>query len=211
MTNLFCDVLRTQSDLSSHLQAQECVVSIIQSLCDSEITLYHNSEIKTDISSDLYLSNALPPKDMVQLFIITMIDHIAAPESSYTTILPIIRTFVLLTEHDYGFYHLHACIEKKSKPFFTVFTKFIKNFSKDNADCLATLSAMLEFLKICLSTDYMEVEPDCMFTPRSSTMSNAMIAASVGWSNVKQEEVEGKEPPPKHPILLLEKMLQVTI
>lgn len=35
-----------------------------------------------------------------------LLDHMGSADHSYASILPCVRTLVMLTEHDYGFYYL---------------------------------------------------------------------------------------------------------
>jgi hypothetical protein len=98
------------------VQAQECVVSVIQSLCDTEVTLLPppgttlggggGGEPGSVPTADVYLANAVPPRDLLLTLCTVMLEHIANIEHSFTTLLPTVRTFLMLTEHDYGFYHL---------------------------------------------------------------------------------------------------------
>lgn len=101
------------------VQAQECVVSVIQSLCDTEVTLLPppgttlgGGEPGLMPASDVYLANALPPRDLLLTLCTVMLEHIANIEHSFTTLLPTVRTFLMLTEHDYGFYHLKRYVTK---------------------------------------------------------------------------------------------------
>jgi hypothetical protein len=108
-----CHTVNVVVDL---LQAQECVVSVIQSLCDTEVTLLPppgttlvgggGVDIGSMPTADVYLANALPPRDLLLTMCTVMLEHVANIEHSFTTLLPTVRTFLMLVEHDYGFYHL---------------------------------------------------------------------------------------------------------
>lgn len=197
----FTLILKTKNDSPQHVQTQECIINIIQNLCDTEITLVQNCDgIKSEITSEMYLSNSLPSKDMLTLFISTMIDHLTA-EHSFQTILPIIRTFLLLTEHDYGFYHLYTCMEKKGAPLLIVIKKLANCFSKDNAEMLRTLNTVLEFIRVCTTTEQLETEHNLMFSPRTMKIGIKELKHLLAW---KQEETEEK-----HPLYELETLLKV--
>ena len=101
------------------VQAQECVVSVIQSLCDTVVTLLpppgttligSTGDPGSMPTPDVYLANALPPRDLLITMCTVMLEHIANIEHSFTTLLPTVRTFLMLTEHDYGFYHLRRYV-----------------------------------------------------------------------------------------------------
>lgn len=202
LINSFSLILKTSNSSNSHVQAQECILSIFQSFCDSEITLLQTSvEENAELTSDVYLANALPMKDHFVLFINTMIEHLIE-NNTFVTYLPIARSLLLLTEHNYGFYHLRDCLNRKSEPFLTVFNKLMENFSKDSAECLSTLNTLVEFLRVCGATE--EVDAQLLYTPRNMKMTLAEIRASVGWKN---DEEENK----KHPLHLLEDLLKVSV
>ncbi|KAK5642557.1 hypothetical protein RI129_008724 [Pyrocoelia pectoralis] len=110
----FGKILNYNSNVNSHVQAQECILSIIQSLCDTEITLLQSDGIeKNEITSEVYLADSLPVKDTLLSFISMMVDHLMS-DNTFVTYLPIIRTLLLLMEHDYGFYHLRDYLLKRT-------------------------------------------------------------------------------------------------
>lgn len=176
--NAFAQILRSTSNITSHVSTQECILSIVQSFCDTEITMYQNAS-DSATSGDIYLANALPTKEYLGVFLNTIIDHING-DNSFMTYLPVLRILLFLTEHDYGFYHLRECLlkERKSAPFALLLSKLDQNFSKDNADCLTTLSTLIEFLRVCTEE---ENATDLPFTPRKMKMTIAEIQSTIGW------------------------------
>lgn len=196
---LFVRILKMNCEQNSHVQSQECILSVMQSLCDTEITLMQNAE--EQLTSDVYLSNALPMKDTLLLFINGMIEHIMS-DNSFLTYLPIARTFLLLTEHDYGFYHLKEHLMHKTVPLLNVLNKLDTNFSKDNAECLSTLNTLIEFLRVSSTID--EIEEGLLYKSRTYKMSIDEIKGLVGWDIVKETDNEKK-----HPLLNLETTLKV--
>ncbi|ESO02055.1 hypothetical protein HELRODRAFT_161283 [Helobdella robusta] len=89
-------LLDVVSDQFAHLQAQEAILTIFQSLCDYEISLI--------IDSDLKLSNCLPSREHISLICLALLKHIGNRDHKFSTILLSLRTLSLLLEHDYGFY-----------------------------------------------------------------------------------------------------------
>lgn len=140
--------------------------------------MYQNAS-DSATSGDIYLANALPTKEYLGVFLNTIIDHING-DNSFMTYLPVLRILLFLTEHDYGFYHLRECLlkERKSAPFALLLSKLDQNFSKDNADCLTTLSTLIEFLRVCTEE---ENATDLPFTPRKMKMTIAEIQSTIGW------------------------------
>lgn len=47
----------------------------------------------------------------MQQIVSALLEHISNPAHSYASLLPCVRTLVMLTEHDYGFYHLKVYVE----------------------------------------------------------------------------------------------------
>lgn len=107
----FAAILRTPSTILTHNQVQEHIILILQALFDADVTLVPISSIPTtdaeEVSNnDLLLANALPSRDILITFVTALLDHIAVPENSLLTITSALKALMLLTEHDYGFYHL---------------------------------------------------------------------------------------------------------
>ncbi|CAG9763201.1 unnamed protein product [Ceutorhynchus assimilis] len=192
-------ILKLSDGSTSHIQAQECVLSIIQSFCDVEVSLLQNSET-LKVTSEVYLANALPIKEHLLSFIGVILDHLAT-ENSFVTYLPIVRTLLLLTEHDYGFFHLRENLLKRENLFGVMLNKFVKSFSKTSPECLSTLNILVEFLRICLTTE--ESDGVLLYTPRTIMLSVEEMKNLIGWSQVGEGE--------KHPFIILEEILKKEI
>lgn len=198
----FAQVLKTNCTTNSHIQAQECILSIIQSFCDIEITLMQNSLTESgELPSEVYLANAMPIKEHLLVFIHIMWEHLTS-ENSFVTYLPIVRTLLLLTEHDYGFYHLREHLLKKNGLFLVLLNKLADNFSKTNAECLSTLNTLVEFLRVCVSTDE-ETEPNLLYTPRKIKLTLTEMKLLIGWPSPEDKPHEN------HPLVNLEDILKV--
>ncbi|KAF5276514.1 hypothetical protein FQA39_LY06583 [Lamprigera yunnana] len=191
----FAKILTLNSHVNSHVQAQECVLSIIQSLCDTEIS--YGSELVPDI----YLSNSLPAKDTLLSFIAMMFDHLMA-DNSFVTYLPIMRTLLLLMEHDYGFYHLRDYLIKKNGACVNVLKKIVENYTKENEDCLSVINTLMEFLRVCLAPDEI-AEPAVNL--RTMKMSTSEVHAIIGWVS------ENSNPAQEHLLLRLESVLNRSV
>ncbi|CAH1398905.1 unnamed protein product [Nezara viridula] len=139
------DIFKSPSEGSIH--CQEYVTSIIQSLCDSEITLVPPTNLSPSITNEIFLANALPSKEMLVTLCNAMLEHITSNEHALATVLPVMRTLVLLTEHDYTYYHLKMCLDRHSDCILLVLGKVNKEWSKESHECLATLEATLELCR----------------------------------------------------------------
>lgn len=105
----FATILQTPSNVVTHSQVQEHVILILQALFDADVTLVPISSIESqdDASvNDIFLANALPSKELLNIFVSALLDHIGNKEHSFMTILSALKALMLLTEHDYGFYYL---------------------------------------------------------------------------------------------------------
>ncbi|XP_066149127.1 protein virilizer [Euwallacea fornicatus] len=193
----FSQILKLNDLLTSHIQSQECILSIIQSFCDAELSLLQTPLDGTSkLSSETYLANALPLKEHLQTFIGVILDHLGS-ENSFVTYLPIVRTLLLLTEHDYGFYHLRETLLKKDKLFLTMLNQLSRKFAKTSPELLSTLNTLIEFLRVCLTTE--ESDGNLLYSPRSITMSVEEVKNLVGWKPEEQDQ---------HPFKLLEDTLK---
>ncbi|KAJ8972217.1 hypothetical protein NQ314_000278 [Rhamnusium bicolor] len=200
----FAQVLKNNCNTNSHIQAQECILSIIQSFCDIEITLMQNTINGTaELSSEVYVANAMPIKEHLLVFIHMMWEHLTS-ENSFVTYLPIVRTLLLLTEHDYGFYHLKEHLLKKNDLFLVLLNKLANNFSKNNAECLSTLNTLVEFLRVCVTTDE-ETEPSLLYSPRKIKLTLPEMKSLIGWP---QEETKKPE---CHSLVILEDILKKAV
>ena len=56
------------------------------------------------------LACTLPDKELMSQIVAALLEHISNPSHSYASLLPCVRTLVMLTEHDYGFYHLKVWV-----------------------------------------------------------------------------------------------------
>lgn len=57
-----------------------------------------------------YLANTLPPRDLLGTLVLVMLDHITDNRHGLATVQASLRTFLMLTEHDYGFFHLKKSV-----------------------------------------------------------------------------------------------------
>ncbi|XP_019867996.2 protein virilizer isoform X2 [Aethina tumida] len=190
----FAQVLKNNCNTNSHIQAQECIISVIQSFCDIELTL-----LQCENSPDVCLANALPIKEHLVTYVTMLLDHLSA-DNSFVTYLPLVRTLLLLTEHDYGLFHLREQALKRNDLFLTILTKLANNFSISNAECLSTLSTLLEFLRICIVIEDENVSSG--YSPRTIKFTPDEIKSLIGWNSSSEEQ------PSNHPLLMLTDILK---
>nr|KAG5709021.1 hypothetical protein BaRGS_004660 [Batillaria attramentaria] len=101
----------------------------------------------------LTLACTLPDKDLMVQIVTALLEHIGNPSHSYASLLPCVRTLVMLTEHDYGFYYLKTGLESNPGALVNLLRHINETFSKDSSDCLSTLSTILELLRLLTTID----------------------------------------------------------
>lgn len=90
-------------------QNAELTASIIQSLCDQDVSLVVSGSGEASLSEAEQLANGLPTKEVMACICDGMVEGLGNAHSSFTLQLTCLRTMMFLTEHDYGLYHLKRC------------------------------------------------------------------------------------------------------
>nr|XP_046254709.1 protein virilizer homolog isoform X2 [Scatophagus argus] len=183
------------------LQQQQCselVGTILQSLCDQDISLVVSPPGECCVSEAEQLASALPGREMMSLVCKASLDVLGNSESSVPLLLTCIRTLTFLTEHDYGLYHLKVALKKHGAGLCSLLKRLVSPFNKDSADLL---SALLDFLRQIVNTESMGAdegqgsgEEPAFTTPR--LLSGSEMKALLQW-----EESES------HPLPALEKQI----
>ncbi|CAH1269442.1 KIAA1429 [Branchiostoma lanceolatum] len=183
-----CLLMNVVSDQQNHLQATDCVVSIFQSMCDPDITL---TSPESGASLLEQLANSLPGKDHLLSICTTLLDHVSSEEQTFGTILQALRTIVMLSEHDYGFYTLKSALKKSTDCLYKLLKRLASTFNKDNADHLAVISTTFELLRVLLTID-----EEMGAAVRTMVLSGVEMRELLNWSDE-----------PEYPLHSLEKHL----
>ncbi|XP_072548060.1 protein virilizer homolog isoform X2 [Salminus brasiliensis] len=138
-------------------QNAELVASVIQSLCDQDISLIVSGSGEVCVSEAEQLANALPSRDMMPGICDGMLEVLGHTHSTYTLQLTCLRTMIFLTEHDYGLYHLKSSLKKHSTAVSSLLRKESASFNKESAELL---SALLDFLRQILNNESMDEDID---------------------------------------------------
>lgn len=184
-----CTVLRTANDSATHLQGQDYVLNIIQSIFDTEIKL-----VSFDGDLDQFLANVIPSKDIFIALITGVLENVIQV-NSLSCLPAVIRILSLIAEHNYGFYYMKQFLLKKPLVVLTIFQRILDLF-KTNSDCLTLLSALLEFLQYISVSE----EIDSILPRRTSILSHQDLITAVAWEDNKE-----------HPIQLLDKLLHESL
>ncbi|KAL0985360.1 hypothetical protein UPYG_G00155920 [Umbra pygmaea] len=177
----------------------ELVGTVLQSLCDQDISLVASHPTEGCVSEAEQLANALPGREMMSSVCDSLLEVLGNVESSATLLLTCLRTLMFLTEHDYGLYHLKGALKKHSSSVCALLKRLMFPFTKDSAE---VLSAVLDFLRQILNTDPLgccgdEIggeESALVPPPRSVALNGSEMKALLQW-----EESE------THPLNTLEK------
>ncbi|KAF7691872.1 hypothetical protein HF521_010839 [Silurus meridionalis] len=169
-------------------QNAELIASIIQSLCDQDISLTVSGSGEVCVSEAEQLANALPSKDMMPGICDRMLEVLSHMHSSYPLQLTCLRTMMFLTEHDYGLYHLKSSLKKHNSAVSSLLRRDITSFNKESPELLAVL---LDFLRQILNNDSVDEDMD-----------SRSLALSV--SDMKQL-LQWKDDSTEHPLAELEK------
>ncbi|XP_066531359.1 protein virilizer homolog isoform X2 [Hoplias malabaricus] len=169
-------------------QNAELIASIIQSLCDQDISLTVSGSGEVCVSEAEQLANALPSRDMMPAICDRMLEVLGNTHCSYTLQLTCLRTMMFLTEHDYGLYHLKSSLKKHSLAVSSLLRKETASFNKESPELL---SALLDFLRQILNNESVDEDID-----------SRSLALNV--SDMKQL-LQWKDDSAEHPLPELEK------
>nr|XP_046188315.1 LOW QUALITY PROTEIN: protein virilizer homolog [Oncorhynchus gorbuscha] len=180
----------------------ELVGTVLQSLCDQDISLVVPHPAEGCVSEAEQLANALPGREMISSVCDSLMEVLGNGESSAALLLTCLRTLMFLTEHDYGLYHLKGALKKHSASVCALLKRQVFSFRKDSAELL---SALLDFLRQILNTDPLGCcgeesggeESGLVPPPRSVALTGSEMKALLQW-----EEAD------THPLNTLEKHIK---
>ncbi|KAK6982141.1 protein virilizer [Biomphalaria glabrata] len=183
---IMLQLLNQTAETAAEIQTQEGIVSMIQNLCDLEVSM-----VNTDLPVTLaeHLANSLPENILMAEIMAALLEHIGNPSQSYASILPCLRTLTMLTDHDYGFYHLKMNLERNITVLHTLLNRINNTFSKDSSDCLSTLSSTLELLRVMTTID----QAEDMAVTRTKVISREELRQFLLWNPSVRHPLEELE------------------
>uniref|UniRef100_A0A4W3HER5 Vir like m6A methyltransferase associated n=1 Tax=Callorhinchus milii TaxID=7868 RepID=A0A4W3HER5_CALMI len=146
--------LRAVVDNVHHQHCAEYVASIVQSLCDQDISLILNNSAEGSSSDLEQLSNSLPNREVLSPVCDCLLEAVSNSETSYTTVLTCLRTMMFLTEHEYGLFHLKSSVRRHNEALYCLLKRLVRGFNKEMAE-LASL--FLDFLRQIINTDTLDM------------------------------------------------------
>ncbi|XP_041842968.1 protein virilizer homolog isoform X2 [Melanotaenia boesemani] len=183
------------------LQQQQCSVlvgTILQSLCDQDISLVVSPAGETCVSEAEQLANALPGREMMSSVCNSLLEVLGNKESSVPLLLTCIRTLTFLTEHNYGLYHLKVALRKHGTGLSSLLKRLVVSFNKDSADLL---SALLDFLRQVVNTETVCVEEGQGSSEEPTFVPPRLLSGSDMKTILQWEDSES------HPLPTLEKLI----
>uniref|UniRef100_A0A3P8UKN1 Vir like m6A methyltransferase associated n=1 Tax=Cynoglossus semilaevis TaxID=244447 RepID=A0A3P8UKN1_CYNSE len=181
-------------------QSMELVGTILQSLCDQDISLVVCPTGESCVSEVEQLANALPGREMMSSVCSALMEVLGNTDSSVPLLLTCIRTLTFLSEHDYGLYHLKVALKKHGAGLCSLLKRLVFSFNKDSTDLL---SALLDFLRQILNTDPMCVDE----AQRSGEESSFSTAPRLWLSGSEMKAVLQWEESESHLLPTLEKQI----
>uniref|UniRef100_A0A8C5F8H8 Vir like m6A methyltransferase associated n=1 Tax=Gadus morhua TaxID=8049 RepID=A0A8C5F8H8_GADMO len=146
-----------QQQQQQQQQCSELVATVLQSLCDQDISLVASPPGDGCVAEAEQLANSLPCRELMSSVCGSFLEVLGTPESSPPLLLTCIRTLMFLTEHDYGLYHIKCALKKHGSALFSLFKRLASAFNKDSAELLA---ALLDFLRQVLSAESMKLSKE---------------------------------------------------
>uniref|UniRef100_A0A672SHD2 Vir like m6A methyltransferase associated n=1 Tax=Sinocyclocheilus grahami TaxID=75366 RepID=A0A672SHD2_SINGR len=198
-------VLPADAALSAQQNA-ELTASILQSLCDQDVSLVVSGSGEASVSEAEQLANALPTRDMMTCICDGMLEVLGNTHSSYTLQLTCLRTMMFLTEHDYGLYHLKSSLKRNSSAISSLIRRETTSFNKELTELL---SALFDFLRQIVNNENMvgRQQTQCFFLCMyDEDIDSRSLALSV--SDMKQL-LQWKEDSGEHPLSELEKHIML--
>lgn len=182
-----CSVLGLASSSNEHAAAQEYAAHALAAFCDAEITLTPLNGV-----SETILSNSLPNKDALAAFLDATADCLESSTKTCSVASSILRTYFVLTEHEYGFQQFRKFVSKRRESLGKFFKWALEGQGEDKAECLSLYIDLIRILKM---------EEGEGVVGRKTMLTVAEMADMVGFTPTDEE----------HPVLKLDKILRVSI
>lgn len=186
------------------VQIQEGLASICQSLVDTEIYLVQPPGLDSSITIETFMSCALPPKDILMMICLAMINYLKH-DTGFTVSLTILRSLILLADHDYGFHHVKISLEKQVGCLYNLLVRVEKFMSQnwgenkekkdegwtpEKQECLAVVSSALELFRSLVNVEASE------FNMRTLVLTFSELGKIIMW------------PSPDNSLLVIEEVLK---
>ena len=197
-----CDLLHKPG--RPYHQARFSVATLLQSLCDPEISLA-GSDLA---NSEDYLKQSIPSHSLLDVILEACAQHLALSAGadglalddavSAAATATVIRTIGMLCEHDYGFARVKACMSTHHTGFFAAVLEALLDHDLASSDCLSSMLLVAQALYTLPNdqSDYVK--------PRTLALERGQVLALLSAPDETAESEEGEEPRKR----LLERLLE---
>lgn len=179
-----CGVLSLANASSEHAAAQEFAAHALAAFCDVEITL-------TPAASSDLIANSLPNKEALAAFLDSSADFLESTTKTCAVAQSTLRSYLVLTEHEYGFQQFRKFVTKRRESLGKFFKWSLEISTEDRAECLSLYIDLIRILR--------GEEGEVSSVGRRSVLTAHEMADMVGYSAGDTE----------HPVLKLVDILKV--
>ncbi|EDW32046.1 GL10646 [Drosophila persimilis] len=162
---------------------QEAVHRILDSFLDSGISLISH---KSTAQPALNLSAALPPKELIPRIIDAVFSNLTSVEVTHGISILAVRNLVILTEHDFTFYHLAQLLKQKLTEFQAWMERVILH--NETVEYHANIESLILLLR---SLTQIEPPPPMCAMPNRTLKLGAMELAQL----VEFQDIDMARPP----------------
>ncbi|XP_030387999.1 protein virilizer [Scaptodrosophila lebanonensis] len=164
-------------------KCQEAVHRILDSFLDSGISLISH---KSTAPATLNLAAALPPKELIPRIIDAVFSNLTSVEVTHGISILAVRNLVILTEHDYTFYHMALLLKQKITEFQAWMERVILH--NENVEYNANIESLILLLR---SLTQIEPPPMLSAMPHRTLKLGATELAQL----VEFQDMEIERPP----------------
>ncbi|UJR28969.1 hypothetical protein I4U23_010187 [Adineta vaga] len=187
-TNIIHDIieyLHTRAESNETCLCQEATMSIIQTLCDANLSL---SSIKSSDNSLQALANALPNQELLSYILANILRLLSSTkqQQTWTQTTMGIRTMISLAEHDFGLQMIRIALTQNKEVFCTLIAEFDLRFDKEQPDYLEAVSTTMIFLQRLMT---IETIPESSFV-RTQCLPVSFFREFLGVSSTDESQLE---------------------
>ncbi|XP_055539648.1 protein virilizer [Wyeomyia smithii] len=147
--DLMTGFLLNSGQTPAHQQTQENIYIVFQNLLDTEFAIVFGS----NIAPAMQLACSLPSKEIIESCCTTIVDNLSSVEIGAGLLAAVVRTMLLLTEHDITLSTLLVAMEKRKEAILSVVQHFADR-ARDIPDSYRQIFIMLaEFWRSLIVID----------------------------------------------------------
>ncbi|XP_058835151.1 protein virilizer [Topomyia yanbarensis] len=148
--DLMSGFLLNSGQTPAHQQTQENIYIVFQNLLDSEFAMVFGN-----IAPIMQLACSLPAKEIMESCCSTIVENLSSEDVGVGVLAAVVRTMLLLTEHDITLTTLLVAMEKRKDAILTVVQRFVdKAQQQENPDTYRPIFVMLaEFWRSLITID----------------------------------------------------------